>query len=79
MFKNIDHLVITVKDPDASREFYRSLGFEVIDTGSRLEFHAGSFKINAHILGKNLNRKQKMLLSEAPISALGWIYLCLTS
>ena len=52
MFKNIDHIVITVKDPDASREFYRSLGFEVIDTGSRLEFHAGSFKINAHILEK---------------------------
>ena len=59
MFKNIDHLVITVKDPDASREFYRSLGFEVRDTGARLEFHAGSFKINAHILGKELELKAK--------------------
>ena len=59
MFKNIDHLVITVKDPDASRELYWSLGFEVIDTGSRLEFHAGSFKLNAHILGKELEPKAK--------------------
>lgn len=59
MFKNIDHFVITVKDPQASRDFYYSLGFKIKDTGTRLEFHAGNFKINAHILGKELEPKAK--------------------
>lgn len=54
MIKKVDHLVITTAHPAASLNFYERLGFTVQDAGSRYELFAGDFKINVHILGKEL-------------------------
>ncbi|MDO4178583.1 MAG: hypothetical protein Q4D21_05260, partial [Phascolarctobacterium sp.] len=38
VFKNIDHLVITITDKKASTDFYKKLGFKILDAGNLLEF-----------------------------------------
>lgn len=55
MIKKIDHLVITAKDVFHTLEFYKKLGFEVKNSGGRYELFAGDFKINVHVLGKELS------------------------
>ncbi len=54
MIKKIDHIVITTRDPSKCLTFYEKLGFESIQSGDRYELYAGDFKINVHILGKEL-------------------------
>lgn len=46
---NLDHLVMTVRDIDATCRFYRVLGFEVRSfLEGRLALHFGNQKINLH-------------------------------
>ncbi len=52
--KKLDHLVITTPDPAACLAFYALLGFEAKAAGARYELHAGDFKINVHVRGKEL-------------------------
>lgn len=54
MIKKIDHVVITAKNIANTIDFYKALGFEARDGGGRYELYAGDFKINVHILGKEL-------------------------
>ncbi len=54
MIKKIDHFVITSQDITSTIEFYKILGFSAFDKGNRYELYAGNFKINVHILGKEL-------------------------
>lgn len=54
MIKKIDHIVITTAIPQACIAFYEKLGFRVKDAEGRYELYAGDFKINVHILGKEL-------------------------
>lgn len=51
--KELDHLVLTVKDIAATCEFYqRALGFEVVSFGdNRISLKFGSQKINLHQSG----------------------------
>ncbi len=55
MIKKIDHSVITVKDALATVLFYEKLGFIAKQNVERYELYAGDFKINVHILGKELS------------------------
>ena len=55
MLRKIDHLVITTARPEPCLAFYRALGFEVRDGGGRYELFAGDFKINVHVLGRELS------------------------
>lgn len=55
MIEKIDHLVITTRDPGACIAFYKALGFSARDGGGRYELYAGDFKINVHVLGKELS------------------------
>lgn len=55
MIKKVDHLVITTGDIDACIDFYSTLGFNARETGGRWELFSGDFKINVHILGKELD------------------------
>ncbi len=55
MIKCIDHLVITTADINRCLDFYTNLGFDVKSAGSRYELSAGTFKINVHLLGKELS------------------------
>lgn len=59
MIKKIDHAVITAKNIFTTIDFYKRLGFEVKESGSRYELYAGDFKINVHILGKELSPHAK--------------------
>ena len=52
--KKIDHVVLTSANVEKCAEFYRLLGFEVVDEGSHYEMFAGDFKINVHIQGHEL-------------------------
>ena len=52
--KKIDHIVLTTGNIEDCLQFYKSLGFEVIDRGYRYEVYAGDFKINIHIEGHEL-------------------------
>lgn len=54
MIRKIDHLVITTAQPENCISFYEKLGFASRDAGGRYELFAGDFKINVHILGKEL-------------------------
>ena len=54
MIKKIDHFVITSKNISSTVDFYSRLGFQVKDCGTRYELYAGDFKINVHILDKEL-------------------------
>lgn len=55
MIKKMDHIVVTTADAESCLNFYEKLGFEAKDTGSRYELYAGNFKINVHILGRELS------------------------
>ncbi len=55
MIKKIDHMVITTKDLQKCLEFYEKVGFIAKEANSRYELFAGDFKINVHILGKELS------------------------
>lgn len=52
--RQIDHIVLTVKDIDATCQFYKDiLGMEVIHFGEgRKALHFGNQKLNLHELGK---------------------------
>lgn len=52
--RKLDHLVITTPDPEKCLAFYGLLGFEVRQAGARYELYAGDFKINVHVLGREL-------------------------
>lgn len=52
--RKLDHLVITTPDPAACLAFYELLGFESRAAGARYELHAGDFKINVHMRGREL-------------------------
>lgn len=54
MIKKIDHAVITTANPSNCIAFYERLGFSVRKMDERYELFAGDFKINVHILGKEL-------------------------
>ncbi len=53
--KKIDHAVITTQDIDSCLIFYKKLGFEAKIGKGRYELFADGFKINVHILGKELS------------------------
>ncbi|MGL5260571.1 MAG: VOC family protein [Lachnospiraceae bacterium] len=59
MIKKIDHIVITSSNIDATIGFYQKLGFLIRSNGERYELFAGDFKINVHILGKELSPHAK--------------------
>ena len=54
MITAIDHVVLTVRDPDAAAGFYeRALGLEIISfAGGRLALRMGGQKINLQSLGQ---------------------------
>lgn len=54
MIKKIDHFVITTKNIDTCLNFYQKLGFTVNKEMGRYQLYQESFKINVHILGKEL-------------------------
>ncbi len=55
MIKKIDHVVITTGDIEKCINFYKILGFEIRTANGRYEIFADGFKINVHILGKELS------------------------
>lgn len=57
MIKKIDHLVITTAHPEACLAFYHALGFDCVQAGGRWELRAGTFQINVHLLGRELEPK----------------------
>ncbi|MFY0544983.1 VOC family protein [Brevibacillus sp. H7] len=59
MIDRLDHLVLTVKNVDATCEFYnRVLGMEVVTfAGGRKALQFGSQKINLHEAGKEFEPK----------------------
>ena len=54
MIKKMDHVVFTTKDLTKTFAFYKVLGFETKSGEGRYEMYAGDFKINVHILNKEL-------------------------
>jgi catechol 2,3-dioxygenase-like lactoylglutathione lyase family enzyme len=53
-----DHLVLTVTDLAATRDFYTSvLGFEAVEAKGRWALHFGRQKINLHERGHEFDRK----------------------
>ena len=54
MIRGLDHLVLTVRDLDATRRFYvDGLGFEPRTFGDgRHALHVGEIKINLHLAGR---------------------------
>lgn len=54
MLKKIDHLVITTADPGKGLPFYEALGFEIREDGARYALFAGDFKLNVHVLGREI-------------------------
>lgn len=61
MITGIDHVVLTVRDPDASAAFYeRVLGARAITfAGSRRAVLVGSQKINLQNLGDELRNRRE--------------------
>lgn len=55
MIKKVDHIVITTADIKKCLGFYEKLGFSADNAGERYQLFAGDFKINVHILGKELS------------------------
>jgi len=54
----LDHLVLTVADLAATRDFYtRALGFEAVETAGRWAVHFGAAKINLHERGREFEPK----------------------
>jgi catechol 2,3-dioxygenase-like lactoylglutathione lyase family enzyme len=54
MIRKLDHLVITTADMGACLAFYEKLGFRSAPAQGRWELFAGDFKINVHLLGREL-------------------------
>jgi catechol 2,3-dioxygenase-like lactoylglutathione lyase family enzyme len=56
---SLDHLVLTVRDLEATRDFYvRVLGMEVVMfDGGRIALRFGQQKINLHLAGKEFEPK----------------------
>jgi len=75
MIRSIDHIVLTVRDIDATLKFY--VGFlgmkEVSFRGGRKALEFGSQKINIHEYGNEFEPKAK-LYRELLISALSLIH-----
>ena len=59
MIRKIDHMVITAENIFSTAEFYEKLGFIPKYRGERCELYAGDFKINVHVLGKELSPHAK--------------------
>jgi catechol 2,3-dioxygenase-like lactoylglutathione lyase family enzyme len=59
MLVTLDHLVITVRDPDATLAFYvDALGMEARRfEGGQLALHFGHQKINVHVAGREFEPK----------------------
>jgi catechol 2,3-dioxygenase-like lactoylglutathione lyase family enzyme len=59
MIESLDHLVLTVRDPDATARFYvEGLGMELREFGKgRKALHFGSQKINLHVAGREFEPK----------------------
>ena len=59
MISSLDHLVLTVRDPDATVRFYvEGLGMELREFGEgRKALHFGSQKINLHLAGGEFEPK----------------------
>lgn len=59
MIRSLDHLVLTVRDLEATRPFYvDGLGLELRTFGDgRHALHAGEIKINLHLAGHELEPK----------------------
>ncbi len=76
MITAIDHLVLTVRDPEASLAFYgRALGLQPIRFGAgRLALRVGDQKINLQTLGQEVRNHACIgsgdicLLTEAPLA-----------
>ena len=52
--KHLDHLVITTNSTEKCIEFYSALGFSPKISENRIELFTDDFKINVHVLGKEL-------------------------
>ncbi len=59
MIKKLDHFVITTNEPDSTINFYEKLGFRAERKKERYMLFAGDFKINVHVLGKELKPHAK--------------------
>jgi len=58
MIDGIDHVVLTVRDPEATFAFYRDLlGMDVRQTGPQYALHFGDQKINLHVAGGEFEPK----------------------
>ena len=59
MIRSLDHLVLTVRDLEATRRFYvAGLGLELRAFGpGRHALHAGEIKINLHLEGREFEPK----------------------
>lgn len=56
--QSLDHLVLTVRDLQASLDFYTALGFEARQfRGGRWALHFGQQKINLHVWGQEFEPK----------------------
>jgi catechol 2,3-dioxygenase-like lactoylglutathione lyase family enzyme len=63
MIASLDHLVLTVRDIDATVKFYTALGMEFREQShGRRALHFGRQKINLHILGREFEPKASLAM-----------------
>lgn len=60
-YLRIDHLVITTTQLEDCLSFYQTLGFQTVCFEERGEIHAGTFKINVHVKGRELTPYAKQV------------------
>jgi catechol 2,3-dioxygenase-like lactoylglutathione lyase family enzyme len=53
--KRIDHFVITTAHPEECLRFYQAIGLKLQEAKGRFELIGGNFKLNVHILEKELH------------------------